>query len=183
MKLKLKVPDHTTLSRRGKTIRPKISVQQPNNKPLHIIIDSTGLSIHGEGPWESGKKKRRGWRKLHISIDNEGRIRSSCVSKWYTQDGQRASHLLKKTSEPIASQETEDTTKEQSTTTCSGISQMLKSLSTHVQTHLFLTKGNGPTETSMFRRYSLMAFISGEENLDIINKAKWRIHFIGIRQY
>ena len=103
MKLKLKVPDHTTLSRRGKTIRPKISVPQTKNQPLHLIVDSTGLGIHGEGPWSSGKKRRRGWRKLHISIDNEGRIRSSCVSKWYTQDGQRASHLLKKIREPIAS--------------------------------------------------------------------------------
>jgi hypothetical protein len=103
MKLKLKVPDHTTLSRRGKTIRPKINCHLSPKKPLHIIVDSTGLSIHGEGPWASGKKKRRGWRKLHLSIDNEGRIRSSCVSKWYTQDGQRASHLLKKIREPIAS--------------------------------------------------------------------------------
>ena len=54
-------------------------------------------------PWSSGKKRRRGWRKLHLSIDNEGRIRSSCVSKWYTQDGQRASHLLQQIKEPIAS--------------------------------------------------------------------------------
>ena len=45
------------------------------------------------------------------------------------------------------------------------------------------TKGNGPKETSMFRRYSMMAYISGEENQGTINKAKWRIHFIGIRQY
>ena len=103
MKLKLKVPDHTTLSRRGKTIRPKINCRLSPQKPMHIIVDSTGLSIHGEGPWVSGKKKRRGWRKLHISIGNEGRIRSSCVSKWYTQDGQRASHLLKEIREPIAS--------------------------------------------------------------------------------
>ena len=63
MKLKLKVPDHTTLSRRGKTIRPKISVPQTNNQSLHLIVDSTGLGIHGEGTWSSGKKKRRGWRK------------------------------------------------------------------------------------------------------------------------
>ena len=83
MKLKLKVPDHTTLSRRGRTIRPKISVPQTNNQPLHLIVDSTGLSIHGEGPWSSGKKRRRGWRKLHLFIDKEGRIRSSCISKWY----------------------------------------------------------------------------------------------------
>ena len=103
MKLNLKVPDHTTLSIRGRTIRPKISVQQPNNKPLHIIVDSTGLSIHGEGPWSSGKKRRRGWRKLHLSIDNEGRIRSSCVSKWYIIDGNRVSPLLQQIKEPITS--------------------------------------------------------------------------------
>ena len=67
MKLKLKVPDHTTLSRRGRAIRPKIRCRLSPKNPLHIIVDSTGLSIHGEGPWSSGKKRRRGWRKLHIS--------------------------------------------------------------------------------------------------------------------
>ena len=56
MKLKLPVPDHTTLSRRGRTLKPKISVQQKSNQPLHLIVDSTGLGIHGEGPWSSGKK-------------------------------------------------------------------------------------------------------------------------------
>ena len=50
MKMKLPVPDHTTLSRRGKTIRPKISCRLSPQKPLHIIVDSTGLGIHGEGP-------------------------------------------------------------------------------------------------------------------------------------
>ena len=50
-----------------------------------------------------GKKRRRGWRKLHLSIDNEGRIRSSCVSKWYIIDGNRVSPLLQQIKEPIAS--------------------------------------------------------------------------------
>ena len=72
-------------------------------KQLHIIVDSTGLGIHVEGPWASGKKKRRGWRKLHISIDNEGRIRSSCISKWFIIDGNRVSPLLQQIKEPIAS--------------------------------------------------------------------------------
>ena len=47
---------------------------------------------------------------------------------------------------------------------------------------LYQKKENGFKETSMFRRYSMTAYTSGEENLDIINKAKWRIHFIGIKQ-
>ena len=75
-----------------------------------------------------------------------------------------------------------DTTKEQFTITYSGIPQMLKSLSTLVQTQLFQTKENGHAETSMFRRYSMMEYTSGEENRGTINKAKWRIHFIDIRQ-
>ena len=50
MKLKLPVPDHTTLSRRGKTIRPKINCRWSPQKPQHILVDSTGLGIHGEGP-------------------------------------------------------------------------------------------------------------------------------------
>ena len=50
MKLNLAVPDHTTLSRRGKTIRLKINCRLSPQKPLHLIVDSTGLGIHGEGP-------------------------------------------------------------------------------------------------------------------------------------
>ena len=182
MKLKLPVPDHTTLSRRGRTIRPKISVPQSNNQPLHIIVDSTGLSIHGEGPWASGKKKRRGWRKLHISIDSEGRIRSTCLSKWYTQDGQRVPHLLQQI------KDLGDRGYDQG----SVYNHVLNHSSyIHVQTQLFLIKENGHTETSMFKRYfcMMMAYISGEENRDIINKAKQsgesifiRLNQIGIRQ-
>ena len=103
MKLKLPVPDHTTLSRRGRTIRSKISCRLSPQKPLHIIVDSTGLSIYGEGPWASGKKRRRGWRKLHIMVDREGCTHSNIVSKWYTKDGSRTSHLLKEIRESIAS--------------------------------------------------------------------------------
>jgi len=72
MKVPLPVPDHTTLSRRSKTLNPKLSRHQSHKKSLHLIVDSTGLSIHGEGPWATGKKRRRGWRKLHIMVDRDG---------------------------------------------------------------------------------------------------------------
>ena len=50
-----------------------IQIKQPNEfgKPMHLIVDSTGLSVHGEAIWlehKHGKKQRRGWRKLHILI-------------------------------------------------------------------------------------------------------------------
>ena len=84
MNLNLPVPDHTTLSRRSERLQPTLNRLTSGSQPLHLIVDSTGLSIHGEGPWASGKKRRRGWRKRHIMVDRDGFIHSSCVSKWYT---------------------------------------------------------------------------------------------------
>ena len=94
MGLKLQTPDHTTLSRRSSSLKPILFHRACSVEPLHLIVDSTGLSIHGEGPWSSGKKRRSGWRKLHIMVDEDGSIRSSCVSKWHTRDGSRVPHLL-----------------------------------------------------------------------------------------
>ena len=102
MGLNLPTPDHTTLSRQAKTLNIRIK-RRTSNKPLHLIVDSTGLSIHGEGPWSSGKKRRRGWRKLHIVVDRDGFIHSCCVSKWYTRDGSRAPHLLEGIEDEISS--------------------------------------------------------------------------------
>jgi Transposase DDE domain len=39
---------------------------------LHLLVDSTGLKIYGEGEWldqKNGVRSRRRWRKLHLGID------------------------------------------------------------------------------------------------------------------
>jgi Transposase DDE domain len=39
---------------------------------LHLLIDSTGLKIDGEGEWleeKRGKRCRRHWWKLHLAVD------------------------------------------------------------------------------------------------------------------
>lgn len=68
--LDLTVPNYTTLSRRSKTLTIDVSEQK---KPIsHIIMDSTGLKVFGEGEWKvrkHGYSKRRTWRKLHLSVD------------------------------------------------------------------------------------------------------------------
>ena len=73
MNVGLNVPDHTTLSRRNSTLKPKLKrVGKPRGR-VDLVIDSTGLVIHGEGHWtrdKHGKRKRRGWRKLHIGVSN-----------------------------------------------------------------------------------------------------------------
>lgn len=68
----LKAPDHSTLSIRGKTLPIKIRVRAINGESLHIVVDSTGTKVYGEGEWKvrmHGWSKRRTWRKLHIGVD------------------------------------------------------------------------------------------------------------------
>ena len=67
------VPDFSTLSRRQKTLA--VSIPHRGSKgPLHLLIDSTGIKVEGEGEWNArkhGGPKRRVWRKIHIGIDEK----------------------------------------------------------------------------------------------------------------
>ena len=48
----LPVPDHTTLSRRSQNFagrQPKV----PPTGPMHLVIDSTGLKLFGQGEWDA----------------------------------------------------------------------------------------------------------------------------------
>ena len=66
------------------------------------MIDSTGLSIHGEGKWtqhKHGKRKRRGWRKLHIATDRHGMIHAVSLSDETKRDEAVTPSLIKEISE------------------------------------------------------------------------------------
>lgn len=42
--------------------------------PLHLLIDSAGIKVEGEGEWHAlkhGGPKRRVWRKIPLGIDEE----------------------------------------------------------------------------------------------------------------
>jgi hypothetical protein len=58
----LPVPDHTTLSRRGRTLRPDLRATASGR--LDLAIDSTGMRV--ARPRGAGCE---GWRKLHIAVD------------------------------------------------------------------------------------------------------------------
>ncbi len=76
MGLDLRSPDHTTLSRRGQHLDLTLR-GVPRRAGLHLIIDSTGLSIVGEGEWAAAKhggRGTRGWKKLHVGVDHTGVI-------------------------------------------------------------------------------------------------------------
>jgi hypothetical protein len=38
---------------------------------MHLVIDSTGLKLFGQGEWDEEKHGRtpRSWRKLHLAVD------------------------------------------------------------------------------------------------------------------
>ena len=71
--LTLRGPDHTTLSRRAATLevpRPRSSSSPEAGgeaAPVHLLVDSTGLTLCGPGEWlieKHGTKTRRSWKKL-----------------------------------------------------------------------------------------------------------------------
>jgi len=48
----LPVPDHATLSRRGRDFAQRRPHSVPHG-PLHLLIDSSGLKLFGRGKWNS----------------------------------------------------------------------------------------------------------------------------------
>lgn len=65
----LPVPDYSTLCLREKTL--SVPLVRTRQGPLHLVLDSTGLKIRGEGEWRvrHGKSGHRKWRRFHIGID------------------------------------------------------------------------------------------------------------------
>jgi hypothetical protein len=96
MKINLPVPDHTTLSKRGKDL--KVNLPKRASQSLNIVMDSTGLKIYGEGEWKvrmHGVSKRRTWRKLHIGTDpDNGEIQAALLTQNNISDDQAVEPLL-----------------------------------------------------------------------------------------
>ncbi len=50
-----------------------VSKTSTRGEIAHLVIDSTGLKVFGEGEWKvrkHGKERRRIWRKLHLAVDS-----------------------------------------------------------------------------------------------------------------
>jgi len=99
------VPDYTTLCRRS----ADLDVPLPRRKlgeGLHVLSDSTGLKVYGEGEWKTrqhGLSKRRTWRKMHLAIDEAaGEIVAVVTSERSVGDCEKLPELLDAIGEPIA---------------------------------------------------------------------------------
>lgn len=96
LKIALPVPDHTTLSKRGKDL--KVNLPKKSKQHLDIVMDSTGLKIYGEGEWkvrQHGVSKRRTWRKLHVGANPEdGEIQAALLTDNSVSDDEAVEALL-----------------------------------------------------------------------------------------
>lgn len=83
LNISLPVPDHSTLSKRGKTL--KVSLPRKSSGGLNLVLDSTGLKIYGEGEWKvrkHGYSKHRTWRKLHVGANpDNGEIQVAVLTE------------------------------------------------------------------------------------------------------
>jgi hypothetical protein len=105
MGLELVAPDHTTLSRRGQHL-DLTRARVPRGKGLHLIVDSTGLSIVGEGEWaraKHGVRGTRGWKKLHLAVDRSGVIVAEALTEGHVDDARTALQLIDAVDGDIAS--------------------------------------------------------------------------------
>jgi len=103
MELGLAVPDYTTICKRSKHL--EVSLPKNASGPLHVVLDSTGLKVFGEGEWkvrQHGYSKRRTWRKLHLSVEpGSQEIQAVVLSEASLDDAGAVPGLLEQMEGPV----------------------------------------------------------------------------------
>ncbi len=99
------VPDRSTMSRRARTL--ELPRTRRGRRPMHLLVDSTGLRLSGPGEWLAGRhgsKARRLWRKLHLATDADtGGIAAELAGHDADDGGQVVEALLDGYGGPVAS--------------------------------------------------------------------------------
>lgn len=102
--LTVRIPDYSTLSRRRATL--EVGLPRTHKKEaLHVVVDSTGVKVFGEGEWkvrQHGYTRRRTWRKVHVGVDEaSGEIVAAIVTTNSVHDSQELPDLLEQIEEEI----------------------------------------------------------------------------------
>jgi transposase len=102
LEVEVPIPDHTTLSRRLKTLGEIPFRAVASQRPIHLLIDSTGLRIHVGNLRKP--PKNRAWRKMHLAVDaGTGEIVASDLTGRRTSDGTQVPALLRQIDNRVAS--------------------------------------------------------------------------------
>ena len=96
------VPDHSTISRRKARLGQGASYERRTVKPVHLRIDSSGLSVH-VGQWRTPPQARDS-RKLHLAVDEHTSDVVACeLTSKRARDASRVASLVGQIERPIAS--------------------------------------------------------------------------------
>jgi len=102
LKLTADVPAHSTVSRRGRKLGRVDIASSRSKRPVHIIIDSSGLRVH-VGQLRK-PPKNRDYRKLHFGVDERtGEVIAVSLTSKSATDASRVPSLLGQVDRPIAS--------------------------------------------------------------------------------
>jgi IS5 family transposase len=102
LEVELPIPDHTTLSRRLNKLGAIQLSRLRTDRPIHLLIDSTGLRVH-VGHMQK-PPRNRAWRKLHLAVDADtGEIVASDLTTRRTHDCTQVPALPEQIADPIAS--------------------------------------------------------------------------------
>lgn len=73
MNAPLRCPGYSSVSKRVRSVNVSFKAST-RGEITHLVIDSTGLKVFGEGEWKvkkHGKEHHRIWRKLHLAVDGK----------------------------------------------------------------------------------------------------------------
>jgi IS5 family transposase len=102
--LAVAIPDYSTLSRRRARLEMGLAHTR-KNEALHMVVDSTGVKVYGEGEWkvrQHGYTRRRTWRKVHVGVDEaSGEIVAAVVTTNSSHDSQELPDLLEQVDEEL----------------------------------------------------------------------------------
>jgi hypothetical protein len=86
----------------------KVEVEMPvtpSEGAIHVVVDSTGVKVYGEGEWkvrQHGVDKRRTWRKLHVGVNEAtGEILAAVASTNNLSDDEAFADILDGVEEKI----------------------------------------------------------------------------------
>lgn len=104
MEVDVAIPDFTSLAKRAAKLKVSLEVL-PNEGPIDIIVDSTGVKILGAGEWRSEayrQPKRRTWRKLHLSVNAASQeIVAECLTSKKCDDADLVPEMLRQIDRPV----------------------------------------------------------------------------------
>jgi len=99
LKLGLRVPDYSQICRPQKGLTVPLGLgKRLLAESVHLVIDSSGLKVYGEGEWkvrQHGVGKRRTWRKIHLAVDEQtGQILAQRLTDKDTDDASQLPDLV-----------------------------------------------------------------------------------------